>query len=212
MKRIGLSQRVDVVAARGERRDALDQRWADLLAEAGYLPVPLASGLRDVAAAVEALGLGGVILTGGNDLAVAPGAADVAPERDCLEARLIEVCTARGLPVLGVCRGMQSLAVHGGAHLVPVEGHIRAAHTVRVEGLLGEVYGETTPVTCYHGLAVEADSLPAEWVAAGWAEDGTLEAMARRQGRQVGIMWHPERGDPFRAGDVALVRRVFGDD
>lgn len=36
-----VSQRVDVVASYGERRDALDQRWAEFLAGLGYLAVPV---------------------------------------------------------------------------------------------------------------------------------------------------------------------------
>jgi len=209
MKRIGLSQRVDVVPAYGERRDALDQQWAHLLAGLGWLPVPLASGLANVAAAVDALGLDGIILTGGNDLAGAPGASNVAPERDALETALIGCATRRGMPLLGVCRGMQALAVHYGAGLVPVDGHVRSAHDVQLTGMLRDLYGATRQVVCYHGLAVDAARLPADLEPLGRSDDGTLEALAHRRHRQVGIMWHPERARPFDNGDAALLRRLF---
>ncbi len=41
MKKIGLTQRVEVVASYQERRDCLDQSWINLLLELGYTPIPL---------------------------------------------------------------------------------------------------------------------------------------------------------------------------
>ena len=41
------------------------------------------------------------------------------------------------------------------------------------------------------------------------AEDEIVKAIRAPNDRVVGIMWHPERFDPFRDDDVALVRRIF---
>ena len=209
MKRIGLTLRVEDVAGYGERRDCLDQRWAPLLREAGYLPVPLMN-LAGAEACLASLNLAGVILTGGNDLTCLPDGRNQAPERDEFEGRLIRACRAEGLPVLGVCRGAQMLAVHYGARLRPIEGHVKAVTPIRAQGLLAEIYPADLHVTCYHGYAVEEDSLPGELGALAWADDGAVEAVGHRQCPQVGVMWHPEREDPFRPTDVALLRRVLG--
>ena len=46
MKLIAVSQRVDILADRNERRDALDQRYAQLLAAAGFAAVPVSASTR----------------------------------------------------------------------------------------------------------------------------------------------------------------------
>ena len=107
MKRIGLTQRVEVVTGYGERRDCLDQNWAVLLVSLGYCPVPLANCVQEVGPYVDELGLDGVILTGGNNLLEPEKGGAIAPERDRFEHMLLDVCASWRLPVLGVCRGAQ---------------------------------------------------------------------------------------------------------
>ncbi len=209
MKRIGLTLRVEEVTSYGERRDCLDQRWALLLQRAGYLPMGLMNLTADAETLPESLGLAGVILTGGNDLASVPEGSNQAPERDAFETALIHGCRANRLPLLGVCRGAQMLAAHYGAALEPIEGHVRTRTAVRAKGLLAGAYPHGLEVTCFHGLAISERSLPAELVPLARAADGTLEALGHRRYPQLGIMWHPEREDPFRERDVALLQRVF---
>jgi putative glutamine amidotransferase len=73
MRTIGLTQRVTVVPEYGERRDALDQRWSDFLSACGYLPVPLPNRPHTAVALAQAAGVGGILLTGGNDPVVLGG-------------------------------------------------------------------------------------------------------------------------------------------
>jgi len=209
VKRIGLTQRVDVVPAYGERRDALDQQWARLLGEAGAIPVPLANLSADADALVDALGLAGVILTGGNDLAALPEAASAAPERDAFERHLITSCRRRGLPILAVCRGMQMLAAFDGATLYPVDGHVRTRHVLAPEPAPPVRVTLPVEVNSFHGFAVDPAGLPEAVAPLARAEDGVLEALVRSDRPEVGIMWHPERERPFCPADVALIRSLF---
>jgi len=64
----------------------------------------------------------GLLLTGGGDVDPAlygeiasPETDPPDPERDAVEAALIDEALARDLPLLGICRGMQLLNVHLGA-------------------------------------------------------------------------------------------------
>ena len=80
MKLVLVSQRVDFLAERGERRDALDQRLANFLAECGLLPIPVPNRREDVRKYFDELPqAAGVVLSGGNDLNDYGGDA---PERD----------------------------------------------------------------------------------------------------------------------------------
>lgn len=210
--RIGLTQRVEVVEGRGERRDCLDQAWYAVVRDAGFLPVALPNRAELAADLLEGLDLRGVILTGGNDLADRPGARNAAPERDALERALLVACGERELPLLGVCRGMQLLVVACGGSVVPVAGHVAAPHALELRGGAGSLPLEARElVNSFHDFGVAAGDLPDDLVPLAAAPDGTLEAVAHRHRRQWGIMWHPERA-PHDPRDRALVRAVFGGD
>lgn len=90
---IAVSQRVDCHPDRGERRDALDQRWPHFLAACGLLPVVLPNRPELGVPLLDRTAPAGLLLTGGNDLAVMGGDA---PERDETEAGWRTCC--RGCP------------------------------------------------------------------------------------------------------------------
>lgn len=212
MRKIGLTQRVEVVAATGERRDCLDQAWTSLLLPLGLRPVPLPNAVADagaVGAMFDDLSLDGVILTGGNDLADLPGARNPAPERDRFEGLLIDLCAKRRLPLLGVCRGLQMLVHHTGGALALTEGHAGTRHGLSAEPGGAMPLADRDEVNSYHDFAVDADGLGRDLAAGARATDGSVEAVHHRHLPIWGIMWHPERA-PRDARDDALLRALFG--
>lgn len=208
MIRIGITQRVESLPDRDERRDCLDQRWAPLLFELGLCPVPVPNGLDDPALWAEAAGVSGFILSGGNDLAHLPGARNTAPERDRTERALIEMSETRKLPLLGVCRGLQMLVdVHGG-RLTRAEGHIAAPHALHASDTGPMPLASRERVNSFHDFAVDPAGLPAPLQSVATAPDGTVEAVVHTQARQWGVMWHPERA-PFDPADRDILRALF---
>ena len=208
-KRIGLTQRVEVVPGYGERRDCLDQRWAGLMIGLGFCPIPLSNDVLDVPAYLEALQMDGVVLTGGNDLVEAAGSERTAPERDRFEHLLLDFCDGRLTPVFGVCRGLQMMNVHYGGSLQRVEDHVNQRHMVDLDQSFFHTFPESIIVNSDHGFAIAESGKSDKLQAVAWAEDGTVEAAVHLSLPHVGVMWHPEREDLLTDHDLMLIRRAF---
>jgi len=198
VKAVGVTQRVSVDPAYGERRDCLDQAWTKFLVACGLLPVLLPNVTDAALALCERSGIAGLVLTGGNDLAELGGDA---PERDAVENALLDFAERRGLPVLGVCRGMQMIQRRFTIPLCRVEGHVARRQTIRIDG-------ERQEVNSYHHFGAFDSRPPLEaWAV---ADDGVVKAIRHSAEPVTGIMWHPERFAPFSPADVLLFRKVFG--
>lgn len=197
MKFIAVTQRVEVIDARQERRDALDQRWIDLLHQAGFTPVVLPNNLQVVKSTILSLSVSGVIFTGGNDLVEYGGNA---PERDEMESWLLLYCLEQLIPVLGVCRGMQLLQQRFDTTLQKVSGHISPQQTVCIKGSEQQVnsfhnWGSFEGTEGFDVIAKSADKL--------------IKGIEHNVLPVTGIMWHPERIIPFRKEDTDLLERIF---
>jgi putative glutamine amidotransferase len=141
------------------------------------------------------------------------------PDRDRFEIALARGALERGIPLLGVCRGMQVLNVACGGtldqHIPEHLGHDRhrptpgswAEHDVRLEpgSLAAEAAGtELLSVKSHHHQGL--DRIPDSLTASAWAtDDDTVEAIESGDGEFVlGVLWHPEE-DPADHVIPALV-------
>ncbi len=203
-----------------EPADLLPADYSQSVALAGGLPVLLPALSRPGAAAQLVERLDAVIISGGGDVnpdryraSAHPQTGGVHDERDSWELALLDAAAARDLPILGICRGMQVLAVWAGGaltqHLPDQVGHsdhspgadtfggvaVRTEPGSRVRALLGE----TLTSHCHHHQAVLDHP---GFVVTARGADGTTEAIEADGDPgtfRVGVQWHPEK-----LGDLAL--------
>jgi len=213
-------QPADWGAWRGVRADLLPADYADAVERAGGAPVVLPVLATEEAAVAVVGAIDGLVLAGGADLNPArygqapdPHVTSWYDDRDASELRVLAAADARGIPVLGICRGMQLMAVAAGGalvqHLPDVVGHgvhgggpgeygdvaVRVEPGHRISALLSA----TVSGACHHHQAVAAHP---GYVATAHDADGVLQAMESEGDRfRVAVQWHPEVG-----GDAGLFR------
>jgi putative glutamine amidotransferase len=204
---VGVTQRIDSVAGRGELRDALDQKLCQWLVQAGFLPVAIpnilaqgdtseASGLESWLQAIKPKAF---ILSGGNDIGEYP-------TRDSTEAYLLARAREQRRPVLGVCRGLQMMANWAGVALEKKTGHVGSRH--RLVSPDGDG-GWPESVNSFHNWGLV--SCPEGFAVSAYAEDGSIEAIRHLELPWEGWMWHPEREAPFAESDGIRLKRLFNE-
>jgi len=195
----------------------LEQRMLLSVYRAGGLPL----GVPDLGdePSTDALldHLDGVLLSGGADVDPRSyGQQPLRPEwggdgvRDAYELRLVKCARRRGLPIFGVCRGIQliNVALGGTLHQDITTQRTDAlvhrdwprydalGHRVRLEAgsWVSEVYGGATAIEVNSVHHQGLDDVAAPLRATAWAPDGVVEAVESRDASEwiMGIQWHPE--------------------
>lgn len=208
MRRIGITQRVDVIERYNERRDCLDQNWARLLETLGFIGIPLPNNVEHPVEFLENLLLDGIVFTGGNNPGFLQDVPGVALERDRLETLTLAWADSNGIPVLGVCRGFQMINHYFGGGLSSVEGHVAIRHFVTPKEMQHPFYAYME-VNSYHDYGVFLNELGKGLIPLLTAEGGIVEAARHDRLPWIAIMWHPEREQPFHHLDVELISMLF---
>jgi putative glutamine amidotransferase len=232
---------VTLAVAADQARPDLAIRRAELYLEAvrrhGGDPVAIDAKTPAEERAAALASMDGLLLSGGGDLDPARygeanlGSEDIEAGRDELEATAWKEATARGLPVLGICRGLQAINVFsGGSLLQHVDGHAGpgwgigepATHPISVVPgtRLGDLLHprgatddapplEPLVVNAYHHQGVREQDLAPGLVASAWADSAAgplVEGVESTESRFViGVQCHPERTESTPRG----FERVF---
>lgn len=205
--------------------------YAEAICRAGGVPVlvaPLPTRRDfDVNLDTQLGALDGIILTGGGD--ISPAAFGAAPhpqnyavdaERDEFEMAIVIRAFAGGLPLLGICRGLQVMNIALGGTLIQHLPETRPSTLVHAGPTHTPSYHaiSVVPGTQLAMLTIQQDFIGASWhhqaidrlattlQVAARAGDGTIEAVENRDHPFfIGVQWHPE----LTAQTHATQQRLF---
>ena len=190
-------------------------RYYKQIISAGGVPV-IIPPIADTAIISDTLDkVDGILLTGGGDYnplwcgeEPSPKLHNINKERDAAELILTRLAYNKQIPILGICRGIQTLAMALGGHVaqdINSQATIKhsqdadreeATHSVVIEegSILFSVYHDRIgflPVNSFHHQAV--DNPGSLFRATAHSKDGIIEAIESTEYKNVmGVQWHPE--------------------
>ncbi len=242
---IGVIGNATLLEARFQVQMCGERNMRALADVAGALPLMFAGApdVTDIAALLDTVD--GILLTGAR-ANVHPTRFNTQPDaryepyderRDSVALQLTDACVARGVPIFGICRGLQEMNVAFGGTLHPeirdlpgrmnhrmprlASGEIHPDHTVVFAdrhdvqltpgGAFASLYGrDVIRVNSLHGQGIETPG--SRVVVEGVAEDGTIEAIriADATSFALGVQWHAEYDPQTNPINRALFE-AFGD-
>ena len=194
----------------------LRENYMESVLRAGGLPVLLPHFSDEATAHAMASQLDGLLLAGGGDVRPSrygeetlPACGEPDDQRDVFELLMIREALAMGMPVFGVCRGIQILAVAmGGTLYQDIESQLgiekqrhsqeppygETVHTVRFvqNGLFERITGGQEMRT--NSMHHQSIKQPGErLIVEGVSEDGVIEAVSAKDDDGIfAVQFHPE--------------------
>ena len=194
--------------------------YVDSVVRHGATAVPIDAAAPAATRGAALASMDGLMLTGGADVDPVHygqpnnGSYGIEADRDELEAAAFAAATARGVPVLGICRGLQAMnAFSGGSLLQHVDGHAGPgwghgpAHTHSLRLVPGTATarildpaasGAELLVNSYHHQAVRVADLAPGYMATAFSDSPAgpiVEALEGAAGGpwRLAVQCHPER-------------------
>jgi anthranilate synthase component 2 len=123
---------------------------------------------------------------------ISPGPGE--PKVAGISVEMVSACAKRGIPLLGVCLGHQSIGVAFGGQIIRARSIMHGKVSSIEHDGSGVLRGITSPfeATRYHSLVIERESCPEDLVVTARSDDGEIMAVRHREFPIEGVQFHPE--------------------
>ncbi|MBP3327110.1 MAG: gamma-glutamyl-gamma-aminobutyrate hydrolase family protein [Coprococcus sp.] len=181
----------------GKTTDVLEAAYTEFYESMGICLHPVSNFTRNFEGLFESH-YDVLIVTGGGTLHprhyVEPHKAELQPHRDAMEERLIMYCVENGIPIIGVCRGMQHLnALFGGK--ISYSAPFKVARPRGVDHMVRIVNTDRyVKINNFHSDCIYPENLSTMFYPMAVDEENeTIEAFISPTLSVLAFQWHPER-------------------
>lgn len=195
---IALVTQKETANQHGEPADSLIHACVNYTSSLGFTPVPVPNDIATAREISQTIDYRFLFVTGGGFAPIEYFSNEcigyvAQSRRDEVERFLIHDAVSKGIPILGLCRGMHMLngvfggtLVRNGSHSAPRHDHYVSFNS-----------GKQILVNTFHNNAIPEDQLSSEFEAIA-VETGTnnVECFVSESKRILGLQWHPERPLP----------------
>lgn len=191
----------------------LNSKYCNAIWKAGGIPIIIDYNINQINSILKIAN--GLLFTGGGDIdpilmdeEPIKELKDISPIRDNFEIKLCKKAIQLNIPVLGICRGCQILAIASGGDIYQDIykqsntnlKHFQQApkyyptHTIKIKSnsKLIDIYKkDTILVNSFHHQAV--NNLDNNMLISATSNDNIIEAIEHRTNKfAIGVQWHPE--------------------
>lgn len=198
-KKILISQRLDKIGIFKELRNNLDVRYVQLVENLKLIPILIPNKLKNIKQYIKILKPDGIILTGG-------GNPKEKNDRKKIELSLIRLAIRENIPLLGICRGAQSINLYFKGKISKIHSHVKKKHFIS-----GNLFNKKIKfkVNSYHNYGIKDVDLAKQLRILLQAEDKSVEAFKAKNREIMGIMWHPERQKKIQKIEYKLLQNFL---
>lgn len=199
----------------GYRRSYVNEDYVNSVIKNGGLPYILPMNADKDVISEQVEHLDALILSGGQDVnplnygqGMHQKCSDILPERDEFDFELLRCAKKKGIPILGICRGLQiinayhkgtifqDLSLKEGIYLKHNQVHSPSLTTHKISitkgSKLNEILGQDEAmVNSFHHQIL--DKVASGFKVSAISDDGAIEAIeAQDYDFLLGVQWHPE--------------------
>ncbi len=207
MKKIAITQRIDISPTYYEVRSGLDIQWAKFFESSNILPIILPYKYS-FETYFNTLDIEGIIFSGGNDF-YHQTQSKISKIRDDYEYELLEFAISNKIPIIGICRGMQMIGKYFGVKLNSIQNHVATKHAIKFNENAScySLINSQSKVNSYHNSTLA--HLPKGFVEVAVSNDNCIEAIENPERRIYAQMWHPERNTIPEKQDINLIKHYL---
>lgn len=201
MKLVIVNPKIIKNKKRNEVNDVIDHALIKWLKTNSYDPIVLPNHLikqpnKMIRSFLKKLNPKGIVLSGGNEV-------DKKSIRYKMQLFLIKYSQSHRIPILGICQGMQMMAVLNKSKLIKVKNHVRKKH--KLVNLTKEKFPSV--VNSYHEYSIK--NCPKNFFITTKSSDKNIESIKHNFLPWEGWMWHPERDKKINKINNFRIKKIF---